>query len=236
MLFHSNQCMHFHYGFLLLVLYFFFLFFHMCCALHRYRFVELYYRRKGRNDPAKTQTVVIFLPDVRSCVPTRTEWDELNAKYKHHFETTVKKGSEGVDNNNSGDGGDARTAEIVDGSPGNVNGSSAVGLTSEGDAVHATNESDKTKTTASVGDRGEAADGEAAPPNNNEKALLINCYFYFLYSIFYLCLENILNLKIYLAIIRISKSSTFNDRDPGQLEVDDSASRNNPLTHLTRTN
>lgn len=57
----------------------------------RYRFVELYYRRvetvrKGRIIPARTQTVVLFLPDVRSCLPTRLEWDELSIKYKKHLE------------------------------------------------------------------------------------------------------------------------------------------------------
>lgn len=59
--------------------------------IFRYRFVELYYRRvetvrKGRTVPARTQTVVIFLPDVRSCLPTRVEWDELCIKYKKHLE------------------------------------------------------------------------------------------------------------------------------------------------------
>lgn len=53
--------------------------------------MELYYRRaesvrKGRTVPARTQTVVIFLPDVRSCLPTRVEWDELNMKYKNFAE------------------------------------------------------------------------------------------------------------------------------------------------------
>ncbi|KAL9694754.1 hypothetical protein quinque_014039 [Culex quinquefasciatus] len=48
-----------------------------------YRFVELYYRRsetyhKGRLIPARIETVVIFLPDIRSCQPTRPEWDELH--------------------------------------------------------------------------------------------------------------------------------------------------------------
>lgn len=42
--------------------------------------------RKGRTAPARTQTVVIFLPDVRSCLPTRLEWDELNIKYKRFLE------------------------------------------------------------------------------------------------------------------------------------------------------
>lgn len=53
----------------------------------RYRFVELYYRRsvsthKGRQVPARVETVVIFLPDVWSCVPTRLEWDSLTDGYR----------------------------------------------------------------------------------------------------------------------------------------------------------
>ncbi|XP_059611989.1 cell division cycle and apoptosis regulator protein 1-like isoform X2 [Phlebotomus argentipes] len=53
-----------------------------------YRFVELYYRRgevvqKGRIVPPRIETVVIFLPDVRSCIPTRLEWDALHGKYRH---------------------------------------------------------------------------------------------------------------------------------------------------------
>lgn len=53
----------------------------------RYRFVELYYRRsvsthKGRQVPARVETVVIFLPDVWSCVPTRLEWDSLADGYR----------------------------------------------------------------------------------------------------------------------------------------------------------
>uniref|UniRef100_A0A182JLW2 Uncharacterized protein n=1 Tax=Anopheles atroparvus TaxID=41427 RepID=A0A182JLW2_ANOAO len=52
-----------------------------------YRFVELYYRRsesyhKGRLIPPRVETVVIFLPDVRSCQPTRLEWEQLRLSYK----------------------------------------------------------------------------------------------------------------------------------------------------------
>lgn len=62
--------------------------------------MELYYRRvecvrKGRIIPAKTQTVVIFLPDVRSCLPTRVEWDELAIKYKQRLDFELKKQSNG---------------------------------------------------------------------------------------------------------------------------------------------
>lgn len=71
--------------------------------MFRYRFVELYYTRasvrKGRTVPARRQTVVIFLPDVRSCLPTRLEWEELSVKYKKHLEmkTQSNDGEEVVD-------------------------------------------------------------------------------------------------------------------------------------------
>lgn len=150
--------------------------------------MELHYRRKVRNDVAKTQTVVIFLPDVRSCVPTRIEWDEMNAKYKQHFVTTVKKGGEDGDNNCGGgdDGDDDGSAENVDGATSKENGSSALG-----DAVHETSECDKPVT--SDGDRGKIADGESTA--SNQKALHSNCYFYFLLLLkFPLCPENVSKL------------------------------------------
>lgn len=63
-----------------------------------YRFVELYYRRsetyhKGRLIPARIETVVIFLPDVRSCQPTHPEWDELHISYKSHLERIINSQS-----------------------------------------------------------------------------------------------------------------------------------------------
>lgn len=53
--------------------------------------MELYYRRsetvhKGRVIPARIETVVIFLPDVRSCIPTLIEWDGIQNLYKNAFE------------------------------------------------------------------------------------------------------------------------------------------------------
>lgn len=180
-------------GFLLLVSFFLsFPFFHVRCSSLRYRFVELHYRRKGRNDPAKTQTVVIFLPDVRSCVPTRIEWDELNAKYKQHFETSTKKGGEDVVSNSVGDSGDPSSSGNVDASSMNENRSTAVGLSGND------NESDRTKTTASEEACGEPADGEAATANN-EKALQIDCYFFLFILNSHFCPKNILNLEKLIA-------------------------------------
>ncbi|CAH0558664.1 unnamed protein product [Brassicogethes aeneus] len=60
-----------------------------------YRFVELYYRRaesthKGNYVAARVETVVLFLPDVWSCLPTRLEWDELQLSYKQKLELKLK--------------------------------------------------------------------------------------------------------------------------------------------------
>ncbi|XP_067008402.2 cell division cycle and apoptosis regulator protein 1 isoform X2 [Anabrus simplex] len=60
-----------------------------------YRFLEIYYRRgetthKGRVVPARVETVVLFLPDVWSCVPTRLEWDGLHLNYKKQLERKLK--------------------------------------------------------------------------------------------------------------------------------------------------
>lgn len=56
--------------------------------------MELYYKageiiRKDRTIPARTETVVVFLPDIRCCVPTRVEWDSLIGDYKQKVENIV---------------------------------------------------------------------------------------------------------------------------------------------------
>jgi len=66
---------------------------------YRYRFVELYYRRgetthKGKTVPARVETVVIFLPDVWSCLPTRVEWEEVRQTYRKHLEKILKADAE----------------------------------------------------------------------------------------------------------------------------------------------
>ncbi|XP_023931165.1 cell division cycle and apoptosis regulator protein 1-like [Lingula anatina] len=55
-----------------------------------YRFAEIHYHRpeethKGRVVPARVETVVLFLPDVWSCLPTRLEWEVLQTTYKHQL-------------------------------------------------------------------------------------------------------------------------------------------------------
>lgn len=63
--------------------------------INRYRFVELKYRRSEQNKkdggdnsikPARIENVVIFLPDIHSCMPNRTEWDGIQQQYKKALE------------------------------------------------------------------------------------------------------------------------------------------------------
>lgn len=56
--------------------------------------MELYYKngeivRKDRSVAARIETVVMFLPDIRCCVPTRVEWDALIGDYKQKAENIV---------------------------------------------------------------------------------------------------------------------------------------------------
>lgn len=53
----------------------------------RYRFLELHYYRseysnKGKLIPSRMETVVIYLPDINSCMPTYSEWNILTQDYK----------------------------------------------------------------------------------------------------------------------------------------------------------
>ena len=61
---------------------------------NRYRFAEIRYHRpeethKGRLVPARVETVVIFLPDVWSCTPTRLEWETLQATYRKQLQEKI---------------------------------------------------------------------------------------------------------------------------------------------------
>uniref|UniRef100_T1JF56 DBC1/CARP1 catalytically inactive NUDIX hydrolase domain-containing protein n=1 Tax=Strigamia maritima TaxID=126957 RepID=T1JF56_STRMM len=69
-----------------------------------YRFAEVYYRRgetshKGRLVPARVETVVIFLPDVWSGIPTRLEWDALTASYKKQLNKRLRDEVEEMNEN-----------------------------------------------------------------------------------------------------------------------------------------
>ncbi|KAG8037133.1 hypothetical protein G9C98_004455 [Cotesia typhae] len=68
-----------------------------------YRFLELYYRRaetthkSGRVVPSRVETVILFLPDVWSCVPTKLEWDGLHLSYKKQLERKLLRGASSPD-------------------------------------------------------------------------------------------------------------------------------------------
>ncbi|XP_061600546.1 cell division cycle and apoptosis regulator protein 1 isoform X2 [Cololabis saira] len=55
-----------------------------------YRFAEIRYHRpeethKGRTVPAHVETVVLFLPDVWHCLPTRSEWEVLSRRLREQL-------------------------------------------------------------------------------------------------------------------------------------------------------
>jgi hypothetical protein len=61
---------------------------------YRYSFAEIRYCRqeevrKGRTLPARVETVVIFLPDVWTCCPTRLDWQTTVAVYRSHLESKL---------------------------------------------------------------------------------------------------------------------------------------------------
>lgn len=61
--------------------------------------MELYYRRgesthKGKAVPARVETVVLFLPDVWSCLPTRLEWDNQQQTYRKQLERLLGPGEQ----------------------------------------------------------------------------------------------------------------------------------------------
>ena len=66
---------------------------HYCVGFfqRRYRFAEIrYYRaeevRKGRTVPARVETVVLFLPDVWSCSPTRLDWQATVSRFQSELQ------------------------------------------------------------------------------------------------------------------------------------------------------
>lgn len=148
---------------------------------YRYRFVELYYRRsesvrKGRTIPARVETVVIYLPDVRSCVPTRLEWDALNVSYKHKLEQVTRRSQTAVDaasaaagtiglgnSNNDTNQSSSSSNVIADGD------SSDVGV-----AASAATATVLATTSTLGGVSGSAADADVDA--TTEKALILHCF------------------------------------------------------------
>nr|XP_032825106.1 cell division cycle and apoptosis regulator protein 1 isoform X3 [Petromyzon marinus] len=67
-----------------------------------YRFAEIRYHRpeelhKGRKVAARVETVVIFLPDVWHCTPTRLEWEALSRGYKQQLTGKSQAANKEVD-------------------------------------------------------------------------------------------------------------------------------------------
>ncbi|KAL1117588.1 hypothetical protein AAG570_003903 [Ranatra chinensis] len=61
-----------------------------------FRFLEIHYHRaesvhKGRQVAARVETVVMFVPDVWSCLPTRLEWDGLQLNYQRQCSRKLNK-------------------------------------------------------------------------------------------------------------------------------------------------
>lgn len=87
---------------------------------NRYRFMELYYKtgevvRKDRTIPARTETVVVFLPDIRCCVPTRVEWDSITSSYEQKLSTVLARSSNAISSSdsNKGSGSSKKTTETI---------------------------------------------------------------------------------------------------------------------------
>ena len=79
--------------------------------IYRYRFAEIRYHRpeeqhKGRVIPARVETVLIFLPDVWSCSPSRLEWDGLAVAYKRQLAEKYKDDTAVVTGATAAAGGD----------------------------------------------------------------------------------------------------------------------------------
>lgn len=47
--------------------------------------------------PSRVETVILFLPDVWSCVPTRLEWDGLQLNYKKQLERKLLRAASNPD-------------------------------------------------------------------------------------------------------------------------------------------
>lgn len=47
--------------------------------------------------PSRVETVILFLPDVWRCVPTRLEWDVLHLNYKKQLERKLTRTANNLD-------------------------------------------------------------------------------------------------------------------------------------------
>nr|XP_057920444.1 cell division cycle and apoptosis regulator protein 1 [Doryrhamphus excisus]XP_057920445.1 cell division cycle and apoptosis regulator protein 1 [Doryrhamphus excisus] len=81
-----------------------------------YRFAEIRYLRpeethKGRTVPAHVETVVLFLPDVWHCLPTRSEWEVLSRRLREQLAEKLsaeRKDADGEQEEEEKDDGDSK--------------------------------------------------------------------------------------------------------------------------------
>lgn len=60
--------------------------------------MELYYHRR---ESGRVQTVVVYLPDIRACVPTADEWPVLKRQYKGALQRVLDQNSNSSKASNS---------------------------------------------------------------------------------------------------------------------------------------
>ncbi|XP_011208504.2 cell division cycle and apoptosis regulator protein 1 isoform X3 [Bactrocera dorsalis] len=122
-----------------------------------YRFVELHYHRqdhKKKDAPPRIETVVMYLPDVHSCMPNTAQWQELNQVYKNAVENVIARRSvaaKTATNNNA-------TADLAEEASPNGEGDDAAADAANADDT-ATDDADKSM---------EAADNTANNENDAE--------------------------------------------------------------------
>lgn len=121
--------------------------------------------RKGRTIPARVETVVIYLPDVRSCVPTRLEWDDLNISYSRKLDQVITNPA--VAATAAPAAGATTTAAVVVGSKKSSSASSADGAKASSSSVAAGSSG---TSAASLGDAAAADGDEAADDEENGAA------------------------------------------------------------------
>uniref|UniRef100_A0AAV2JMB2 Cell division cycle and apoptosis regulator protein 1 n=1 Tax=Knipowitschia caucasica TaxID=637954 RepID=A0AAV2JMB2_KNICA len=85
-----------------------------------YRFAEIRYHRpeethKGRTVPAHVETVVLFLPDVWHCLPTRSEWDVLSRRLREQLAEKLsaeRKEADGEQEEDDKDDGESKDVTV----------------------------------------------------------------------------------------------------------------------------
>lgn len=129
--------------------------------------MELHYHRqdhKKKDAPPRIETVVIYLPDVHSCMPNAAQWQELSQVYKSAVENVIARKSAAAKTaaaNNA-------TTDLADASP-NGDADDAAADTSNADA--ATDDADKSMEAADTTANNENdAQATTVTSNGNDEA------------------------------------------------------------------